>query len=50
MDDYLARMLVITQIAPDAKLLREGYYSDLHIRLPLSDRDRETFETLLKVL
>lgn len=49
-DDYLARMLGITQIAPDAKRLREGYYSDLHVRLPLSDRDRETFETLLKVL
>jgi hypothetical protein len=49
-EDYLNRILGITNIAPDPTKLREGFYSDLHIRLPISDRDRNTFNTLLHVL
>lgn len=49
-EDYLNRILGITNISPDPVKLREGFYSDLHIRLPMSGLDQETFNTLLKVL
>jgi hypothetical protein len=45
--DWLDRVLGITQVAPDMEKLRSGFYSELHIRLPLSRRDKNTFETLL---
>lgn len=49
-DDWLNRTLGITQIVPDEKLLRDGYYTELHIRQPLSDLDRQTFEKLVEIL
>lgn len=49
-EQWLNRVLGITQIDPDPIKLREGFYSELHIRLPLSHRDRRTFEELLTIL
>lgn len=46
-EQWLNRVLGITQIIPDPKLLAEGYYSELHIRLPMCDRDRNIFNALL---
>jgi len=48
--DWLDRTLGITQIAPDDQLLKEGYYTELHIRQPLSDCDKKTFERLVEIL
>lgn len=45
--EWLERVLGITQIKPDMEKLRSGYYSELHIRLPLSPQDLETFNALL---
>jgi len=49
-DDWLNRTLGITQIVPDDKKLREGWYSEMHIRLPMSKNDHKTFNTLLEIL
>lgn len=46
---WLDRVLGITQKVPDPKKLAEGFYSELHIRLPLSDLDRATFNSILKL-
>jgi hypothetical protein len=48
-EDWLDRVLGITQKVPDPKKLREGFYSELHIRLPMSELDKKTFETLLTI-
>lgn len=48
--DWLDRVLGITQKVPDPKKLKEGFYSELHIRLPMSELDKRTFNTLLEVL
>jgi hypothetical protein len=48
--EWLDRVLGITQKVPDPKKLRDGFYSELHIRLPMSELDRQTFETLLTIL
>jgi len=45
--EWLDRVLGITQVEPDPEKLKDGYYSELHIRLPLSNRDKRTFEMLL---
>lgn len=49
-EGWLNRVLGITQVIPDQKLLREGFYSELHIRRPISKLDRSTFETLVEIL
>lgn len=49
-EDWLDRGLGITQNVPDPKKLAEGWYSELHIRLPMSDLDRSTFDALLTLL
>ena len=49
-EDWLNRNLGVTQIIPDPQKLKDGFYSELHIRLPLSDLDRKTFNTLLEIL
>ena len=46
-EQWLDRVLGITQTIPDPQKLAEGFYSELHIRLPLSNLDRNTFNTLL---
>ena len=46
-EDWLDRVLGITQVVPDPQKLAAGFYSELHIRLPLSSLDRNTFNTLL---
>jgi len=46
-EDWLDRVIGITQKVPDPQKLRDGFYSELHIRLPLSGLDRQTFNTLL---
>ena len=43
---WLDRVLGITQVTPDPEKLRSGWYSELHIRLPMSHLDRTTFDTL----
>jgi hypothetical protein len=48
--DWLDRVLGITQKTPDPQKLRDGFYSELHIRLPMSELDRKTFNTLLEIL
>lgn len=47
--DWLDRVLGITQKVPDMEKLKSGYYSELHIRLPLSKLDQNTFDTLLSL-
>ena len=47
--DWLDRVLGITQKIPDPEKLRLGWYSELHIRLPMSDLDRNTFEALCSI-
>ncbi len=49
-EDWLNRVLGITQVVPDQQRLAEGFYSELHIRLPMSDLDRHIFDSLLTVL
>jgi len=49
-EQWLNRVLGITQIVPDPKKLAEGFYSELHIRLPMTELDRKTFNTLLEIL
>jgi hypothetical protein len=46
---WLNRVLGITQQVPDPEKLKNGFYSELHIRLPLSALDRKTFNTLLEM-
>jgi len=46
-EQWMNRVLGITQIVPDPQKLAEGFYSELHIRLPMSDLDRTTFNTLI---
>lgn len=46
-EQWLNRVLGITQIVPDPKKLAEGFYSELHIRLPMANRDRDIFNALL---
>lgn len=46
-EGWLDRVLGITQRVPDHKLLLDGYYTELHIRRPISNMDRNTFETLV---
>lgn len=48
--DWLDRVLGITQKIPDPQKLRDGFYSELHIRLPMSEMDRNTFSALLEIL
>jgi hypothetical protein len=48
-EQWLNRVLGITQITPDPQKLAEGFYSELHIRLPMSELDRKTFNTLLEI-
>ena len=47
--DWLDRVLGITQVVPDMEKLKSGWYSELHIRMPLSNRDQSTFNTLLSL-
>lgn len=47
-EQWLNRVLGITQIIPDPEKLKAGYYSELHIRLPLSTQDLNTFNALLE--
>jgi len=47
--EWLDRVLGITQIVPDPQKLAEGFYSELHIRLPMADRERTIFNTLLSM-
>ncbi len=49
-EQWLNRVLGITQIVPDPKKLKDGFYSELHIRLPMTELDRNTFNTLLEIL
>ena len=49
-EDWLDRVLGITQKVPDPVKLKEGFYSELHIRLPMSDLDKSTFAQLLEIL
>lgn len=49
-EQWLDRVLGITQVKPDMAKLKAGYYSELHIRLPLSAQDRDTFNALLQCL
>ncbi len=46
-EQWLNRVLGITQIVPDPQKLADGFYSELHIRLPLLDRDRKIFNDLM---
>jgi hypothetical protein len=48
--DWLDRVLGITQKTPDPQKLRDGFYSELHIRLPMSEMDRTTFDALVEIL
>lgn len=48
--DWLERVLGITQKVPDPQKLRDGFYSELHIRLPMSELDKQTFNALLEIL
>ncbi|MES2367101.1 MAG: hypothetical protein V4563_14590 [Pseudomonadota bacterium] len=48
-EQWLNRVLGITQIVPDPKKLKDGFYSELHIRLPMAELDRNTFNTLLEI-
>jgi hypothetical protein len=48
--DWLDRVLGITQKTPDHNKLRDGFYSELHIRLPMSELDKKTFNALLEIL
>jgi hypothetical protein len=45
--EWLDRVLGITQVVPDPQKLAEGYYSELHIRLPMAERDRKIFNDVL---
>lgn len=47
--EWLDKVLGITQVEPDPEKLKAGEYSELHIRLPLSQRDKRTFEMLLEL-
>ena len=47
--DWLDRVLGITQVTPDPEKLRTGWYSELHVRMPLSARDHATFKALLEL-
>ena len=47
--EWLDRVLGITQKVPDPQKLKDGWYSELHIRLPMSQLDRNTFNTLLSL-
>jgi hypothetical protein len=47
--DWLHRVLGITQVVPDMEKLKAGFYSELHIRLPMSKLDQKTFDTLLSL-
>jgi hypothetical protein len=49
-EQWLNRVLGITQIVPDLQKLKDGYYSELHIRRPISQLDKETFEKLVEIL
>ncbi len=49
-EQWLNRVLGITQIVPDSKKLKDGFYSELHIRLPMADLDRNIFNKLLEIL
>lgn len=46
-EQWLNRVLGITQIIPDPKKLAEGFYSELHIRLPMTGLDISTFNALV---
>lgn len=48
-EDWLQRVLGITNIDPDPEKLRQGFYSELHIRLPLSDLNRRIYNQLLEM-
>lgn len=45
--DWLDRVLGITQVKPDMEKLRSGFYSELHIRLPMDRTSRMIFDTLM---
>lgn len=47
--DWLDRVLGITQVKPDMDKLRAGWYSELHIRLPMDKTSRFVFDTLLSM-
>lgn len=47
--EWLDRVLGITQVAPDPEKFKSGWYSELHIRLPLQERDRAIFDALLEL-
>jgi hypothetical protein len=49
-EQWLNRVLGITQIVPDLQKLKDGYYSELHIRRPISQLDKQTFEKLVEIL
>jgi hypothetical protein len=46
-DDWLNRVLGITQVVPDMEKLKAGYYSELHIRLPMNRLNQEIFDYLI---
>lgn len=48
-EDWLNRVLGITQKVPDVNKLKSGWYSELHIRLPMSKLDKSTFDSLLRM-
>lgn len=47
--DWLDRVLGITQKVPDMEKLKSGFYSELHIRLPMSKLDRYIFDSLMSL-
>jgi hypothetical protein len=49
-EQWLHRVLGITQIVPDLQKMKDGYYSELHIRRPISQLDKQTFEKLVEIL
>ena len=48
--EWLNRVLGITQVEPDMDKLKAGYYSELHIRLPMSELETRIFNDLLNIL